>query len=261
MAHFILASARKAKGEDDSGVEPGDVQPGNPPDPEHSDGDDDDQKNAAPGDLILRAIKRRQGKQMGVSITYQSPEAGVSVTYRLPNTGFCNCTEDEARKLMRIVDAGTPWLGLAATTDLAEFGRAFRAIGLMFRKSEPDTSHAFSYFVDAANDTLQQRNGGASVSAAAVLGAILASADIPWRRAVPGAGQLLEVGLDIHHGRQAVPHWRGLLTGERSLPVSLPPRGDRAQIAAAQRQVSFHKQQPDGSYRRIADNEPLWSRN
>jgi hypothetical protein len=62
MAHFILASARKAKGEDDSGVEPGDVQPGNPPDPEHGDGDGDDQKNAAPGDLILRAIKRRQGK-------------------------------------------------------------------------------------------------------------------------------------------------------------------------------------------------------
>jgi hypothetical protein len=161
---------------------------------------------------------------------------------------------------MRLVDAGAPWLGLAASTDLAEFGRAFRAIGLMFRKSEPDTSHAFSFFVDAANDTLQQRNGGASVSAAAVLGAILASADIPWRRAIPGAGQLLEVGLDIHHGRQAVPHWRGLLTGERSLPVSLPPRGDRAQIAAAQRQVSFHKQQPDGSYLRIADNEPLWSR-
>src|ERR1700722_9684436 len=187
-------------------------------------------------------------------------DVGVRVTYSLPATGFQCPSEDEMGRLMRLADAGAPWLGLSAV-DLDEFGRAFRAVGLMFRKSEPDTAHAFSYFVDAANDTLQQRNGGASVGAAAVLGAILASADIPWRRAVPGAGQLLEVGLDIHHGRQALPHWRGLLTGERSLLPSLPPRGDRAQIAAAQRQVTFHKQQPDGSYRRIADNEPLWSRN
>jgi hypothetical protein len=144
-------------------------------------------------------------------------------------------------------------------TDVDEFGRAFRAIGLMFRKSEPDTSHLFSFFVDAANDTLQQRNGGASVGAAAVLGAILASADIPWRRAVPGAGQLLEVGLNIHHGRQALPHWRDLLTGERSLPVSLPPRGDRAQIAA-QGQVTFFKQSPSGEYRPVGANESLWSK-
>ena len=60
-ARYILAVGRCARGKDD-GVEPGDVQPGSPPDPEHGEDDDDDQKNAAPGDLILRAIKRRQGK-------------------------------------------------------------------------------------------------------------------------------------------------------------------------------------------------------
>jgi hypothetical protein len=195
-----------------------------------------------------------------VSVTYPSREAGVSVTYSLPATGFQCPSEDEMGRLMRLTDADAPWLGLSASMDIDEFGRAFRAVGLMFRKSEPDTSHAFSYFVDAANDTLQQRNGGASVSAAAVLGAILASADIPWRRAVPGAVQLLEVGLDIHHGRQALPHWRGLLTGERNLLPSLPPRGDRAQIAAAQNQVSFFKQSPSGEFRPVAADESLWSR-
>jgi hypothetical protein len=72
-ARFILSSAARARG-----VEPGDDQPGNPPDPSHGDDgardkpkkeppdpehdDDDDQKNAAPGDLILRAIRRRRGK-------------------------------------------------------------------------------------------------------------------------------------------------------------------------------------------------------
>jgi hypothetical protein len=187
-------------------------------------------------------------------------EAGVSVTYALPSTGYIAPTEDQAARLLRIVDAACPWLALAASTDLAEFRRAFNATGYMYRRAEPDTSHSFSFFIDAANDMLEQRNGGASVSAIALLGAIVAHTDVPWRRADRGCGRLLEVGLDIHHGLPCQNHWRGLLTGERSLPPSLPPRGDRAQIAAAQRQVSFHKQQPDGSYRRIADNEPLWSR-
>ena len=193
-----------------------------------------------------------------VSISYPR-EAGVSVTYALPNTGYIAPTEDRAVRLMRIVDKGAPWLGLAASTDLAEFRRAFAAVGYMYRRSEPDTSRLFSYFIDAANDMLQQRNGGASVSATAVLGAILGSGDICWRKADRRCGQLLEIGLNPFHGRQALPAWRDLIEGRASLLPSLPPRGNRAAAADAGRQISFHQQQADGSYRRIADNEPLWS--
>jgi hypothetical protein len=195
-----------------------------------------------------------------VSITYPSREAGVSVTYALPNTGYVAPTEDQAARLLRIVDAACPWLALAASTDLAEFRRAFNATGLMFRRSEPDTRHSFSHFIDAANDMLAQRNGGAEVSATALLAAIIGHADTPYRRADRGCGQLLEVALDIHHGLPCTNAWRGLLTGERNLLPSLPPRGNRAAAADAGRQISFHQQQADGSYRRLGDNEPLWSR-
>jgi hypothetical protein len=58
MARFVVASAARARG-----VDPGDDQPGNPPDPEHGeDGDRDKPKKGPPepGSLILDAIKRRQ---------------------------------------------------------------------------------------------------------------------------------------------------------------------------------------------------------
>jgi hypothetical protein len=193
-----------------------------------------------------------------VTVSYPR-EAGVRVTYSLPATGFECPSEVEMGRLMRVVDAGAPWLGLAAV-GLDEFGRAFRAVGYMYRRAEPDTSHAFSYFIDAANDTLQQRQGGADVSAIALLAAIVAHADVPWRRADRGCGQLLEVALDVHHGLPCVNNWRGLLTGERNLLPGLPPRGDRAAIAAAQRQVSFFKQTPDGEFRPVGASESLWSR-
>jgi hypothetical protein len=187
-------------------------------------------------------------------------DVGVSVTYALPSTGFQRPSEDEMGRLMRLVDAGAPWLGLAASTGLDEFGRAFRAVGYMYRRAEPDTKHSFSHFLDSANDMLQQRKGGADVSATALLGAIIGHADIPYRRADRGCGQLLEIGLDRYHGLPCQNHWRGLLAGERNLLPSLPPRGGRAAIAAAQRQVTFFKQSPSGEYRPVGANESLWSR-
>jgi hypothetical protein len=195
-----------------------------------------------------------------VSITYPNAEVGPRVTYSLPNTGFQCPSEDEMARLLRLTDAGAPWLGLAASTGLDEFGRAFRAVGYMYRRAEPDTKHSFSHFLDAANLMLQQRQGGADVSATALLAAIVAHADVPLRRADRGCGQLLEVALDVHHGLPCVNNWRGLLTGERNLLPSLPPRGDRAAISAAQRQVSFFKQTPDGEFRPVGASESLWSR-
>ena len=195
---------------------------------------------------------------MGVSITYPSPEAGVSVTYRLPNTGFCNCAEDDARKLMHIVDAGAPWLALVATTSLSEFRRAFLATGLMFRTAEPVSKYAAGHFLDAANAMLLERLGSCSVDGVAFFGAILAHGDIRWRKADASLGQLLELGLDQYHGRQCENSWRGLLTGERNLLPPTAPRSDRAQLAERS-SVSFYKQGQDGSMRALRPDESLWS--
>jgi hypothetical protein len=196
---------------------------------------------------------------MGVSITYPSPEAGVSVTYHLPNTGFCNCTEDEAGKLLHIVDAGAPWLALKATTGLSEFQRAFTAVGLMFRTAEPVSKYAAGHFLDAANAMLLERLGACSVGGVAFLGAILAHGDIRYRLANPKIGQLLEIGLDQYHGRQCENSWRGILTGARNLLPSTAPRSERAQLAERS-SVSFYKQSADGTMRALRPDESLWSR-
>jgi hypothetical protein len=196
---------------------------------------------------------------MGVSITYPSPEAGVSITYHLPNTGFCNCTEDEAAKLLRIVDAGAPWLALKATTGLSEFRRAFTAVGLMFRTAEPVSKYAAGHFLDAANAMLLERLGSCSVDGVAFLGAIFAHGDICYRLANPKLGQLLELGLHQYHGRQCENSWRGLLTGARNLLPPTAPRSDRAHLAGRS-SVSFYKQGADGAMRALRPEESLWSR-
>jgi hypothetical protein len=57
-ARFILSSAARARG-----VDPGDDQPGSPPDPSHGDDGDRDKspkEPPEPGSLILDAIRRRQ---------------------------------------------------------------------------------------------------------------------------------------------------------------------------------------------------------
>jgi hypothetical protein len=194
-----------------------------------------------------------------VSITHPSPEAGVRVTYHLPNTGFCNCTEDEAGKLLRIVDAGAPWLDLKAATGLPEFRRALLAVGLMFRTAEPVSKYAAGHFLEAANAMLLERLGSCSVGGVAFLGAIFAHGDVCYRLANPKLGQLFEVGLNQYHGHQCENAWRGLLTGARNLLPPTAPRADRARLAE-QSSVSFYRQNPDGSHRQLRDNEPLWSR-
>jgi hypothetical protein len=105
---------------------------------------------------------------------------------------------------MRIVDAACPWLTLVSSVDLSEFRYALSAPGLMYRRSEPDSSRAFHYFLDGANEMLSTRWGASSVSGCALLGAILAHADIPWPRANAAVGQMLEVGLDLYNGRMGV---------------------------------------------------------
>src|SRR6202042_1125355 len=107
----------------------------------------------------------------------------VTVTQSWPRTGYYPPDAKEAAALARIVDAAYPDIGLIASTDLSEFRRGLSAVGYMFRPAEPVSKYSFIHFVDAANDLLTEHLHGSSVSGTAVFGAMLAHADIPWRKA------------------------------------------------------------------------------
>jgi hypothetical protein len=163
-------------------------------------------------------------------------------------------------KLARIVDAAHPWIGLIENSDPEEFQRAFAAAGYMFRTAEPVSKYAFTHFLDEGNVLLRERMGASSVGAPAFLGAVLAHGDVCWRKADPGLGQLLELGLDIHQGQRCSHAWRGILTGERNL---LPPTSPRQ--AFVDRSVRGVPQatfwtQGQNSMRQIERGDPLWSR-
>lgn len=182
----------------------------------------------------------------------------VQIIHSLPSTGFYPPTADEAGRLLRIVAAAHPWLRLVESVELREFRLAMRASGLMYRVAEPVSKYPFSHYVDSANDMLQSRWGAPSISGNAMMGAILAHNDIPWRRHNPSVGQLLEVGLDVHSGRQCENRWRDLLTGERTLLEPVPARRDFVERATAGRSVSYRVRTVSGE-RPLADTEPLWN--
>jgi hypothetical protein len=76
--------------------------------------------------------------------------------------------------------------------------------------------------VSQAHDVLQ-RLGLCAVEGPAVLAAILAHGDIPWRAHNQRAGQPLEVGIDPYSGTRCSNRWRAVLAGEPLLPA-LPSR-------------------------------------
>jgi hypothetical protein len=184
----------------------------------------------------------------------------VSITYSIPRTGYSPPDTQEAGRLLKIVDAGAPWLKLAANVEVDEFRRAMAASGLMFRASEPVTKYAFGHFVDAANELVMTHGRGGSIGGVAFLGSVLAHADVCWRRADGSVGQMLEVGLDVYAGRGCQNAWRGLLTGERNIMAPMPPRSEFVHRAAkGVPQATFWTQGENGM-RQIERGDPLWSR-
>jgi hypothetical protein len=184
----------------------------------------------------------------------------VSVSYSLPGTGFFPPDAKQANALARIVDAAFPDVGLIRSTDLPEFSRALSAVGYMYRTAEPVSKYSFIHFVDAANDLLTEHLHGSSVSGTAVFGAVLAHADICWRKADRSLGQMLEVGLDLYQGRMCENAWRGLLTGERNLMTPTPPRDAYVAQAGKGQKTTFWRQDENGKMRSLRPDEPMWSK-
>jgi hypothetical protein len=146
---------------------------------------------------------------------------------------------------------------LIATTDPEQFERAFTAVGFMWRSDAPSTKYYFHHFIDAADSMLRGRWDAQSVSANAVLAAVIGHADIPWIRAEPKAGVLLSVALDLNHGKPCANTWRDVIEGRANLlPPTLPLL--QREAAAARNSVSYYN--ADGSTRPIARRESLWSR-
>jgi hypothetical protein len=185
----------------------------------------------------------------------------VTITYSSPNTGYSAPDTQEAGRLLKIVDAACPWINLRENVEIDEFRRALASVGLMFRTAEPVSKFAFGHFVDAANELVATHGRGGEVGGVALMGAVLGHGDVCWRQADASLGQLLELGLDRHSGRQCSNAWRGLLTGERNIMPPTPPRGELVDRAAkGQPAATFWKRDDGGALRSVAPDERLWRR-
>jgi hypothetical protein len=190
-------------------------------------------RTADDADEDRRRRDRRRYRSRGSTSAEQDM---TRIIVSMPQTGFIRPSEDEVAALAHIVDAAHPWLSLIATTDPAEFARAFTAVGLMFRKPEPVTTKYLTYHLSAANELLSEHFDAQPVSTNAFIGAVLAHADIPWRRGDHLAGQTWELGLDLYSGAPCSNRWRGLLDGTANLLVATPSKRERPE---AMSQVSF----------------------
>jgi hypothetical protein len=182
----------------------------------------------------------------------------TTITTMSPRTGFVAPSEEQAAALARVVDSAHPWLGLISTTDLQEFRRALVVVGRMWRLETPSKKHPFSHFLDAGNEMLREW-GSESVSGNALMGGIIGHSDVAWIRPEPKAGVVLAVALDEFAGKPCSNRWRDVVEGRANLlPPTLPLFA--REVAAAQRSVTYRKQNADGSLRDLERGELLWSR-
>ncbi len=179
----------------------------------------------------------------------------TTITTMLPATGFVRPSDKELASLLTIVATAHP--REAAEIDAAEFSRAFVSVGFMFRTAAPRQDRHFIHFVDRANAFLRERWGVEGVTASALFLACRAHNDVVFRAADPLIGQLLEVGLDEHHGlRLRSPNaWRAVLKGDNLLPAMPPDPLRRQQVERGPSRV--YVENPDHSWREM---ETLWRR-
>jgi hypothetical protein len=163
------------------------------------------------------------------TITELSAQAGrPTITELSADLGFEAPTEREFKALMRIVQAAhAATRKFVEETDEAErqLWLAFAAVGHLWRRREPDTTRYFGSHVDDVNAVLRRRWGiTTSVDARAVLAAIIAHNDVPYRLGDNKVGQPLEAGLNAFCGDARCSNaWRDVLAG-RPLKAPLPPR-------------------------------------
>jgi hypothetical protein len=188
----------------------------------------------------------------------------TSINTHLPATNYEQPSRSDVETLLKIVVAAHPEYAGQVTAD--ELNRSLWSVGHMWRLPQPSASRAFSFFVDEGSALLNTR-GWPGVSGAAFLCGVWAHGDIPWRAARPKLGEVLEIALDSFGGERSggrpcrTPNaWRAIAAGHANLLSPTSPRMGRVELAAAGQQITFRKQMPDGSYRRLGDNEPLWSK-
>ncbi len=105
---------------------------------------------------------------------------------------------------------------------LREFADALWASAFFYRTDTPNSHFYFGHWVDAASALLTQA-GRQSISGGAFLTAVIAAGDVCFQ--LPGAGAVLEVGLDEYRGRPATNAWRRTLEGELLKPAPARPVG------------------------------------
>lgn len=185
----------------------------------------------------------------------------TTITTALPSTGFEQPSGEQVLALMRVVYGAQPALRESAETvdDFEmEFGRAFVAVGYAFRLSEPSTSRYFHSFVDDANTLLRTYWTAKPVSGTALLAAVIAHGDVPWRPANRAVGQLLEVGLDPHAGVRCSNAWRQILEG-RPLRAPLPPRKLFREAALPSAVRVYRQERPGSPWSDVSGADgPLW---
>ena len=177
----------------------------------------------------------------------------MRITTLLPATGFERPSADQLRELLRIVRAEYEWI---PTIEDAEFSRAFFAVGLQYKLSEPDKVHHFSWHVDNCCNFLSQI-GRADVDGNAVFASVVAHSDFDFRLANPAKGQLLTLAMDPYTGAKCTNSWKAVLAG-RPLREPLPPKPIPRRPVESMSRPRFYEEGVDGKVREF--NPAPWMR-
>ncbi len=196
------------------------------------------------------------------TITELSAQAGRPTITELPvDLGFEAPTERQFKALMKTVQAAhAPTRKFADETEDAdrELWHAFAALGYLWRRAAPDTSRYFGSHVDDVNAVLKSRWMARPVDGRAVMAAIIAHNDIPYRLGDRRVGQPLEVGLDPHSGIRCSNAWKDILAG-RPLKAPLPPRRMFQETASPSPMRVYRQERPGDAWADVSgSNDPLW---
>jgi hypothetical protein len=195
------------------------------------------------------------------TITELSAQAGRPTIRELPvDLGFEAPTERQFKALMKIVQAAhAPTRKFADETEDAgrQLWHAFAALGYLWRRATPDTSRYFDSHVDDVNAVLRSRWMATAVDGRAVMAAIIAHNDIPYRPGDRTVGQPLEVALNPHAGFKCSNSWRAVLQGA-PLRSPLPPREIFRQSAAPS-PIRVFQEERFGQFQQVGADTDLYN--
>ena len=171
------------------------------------------------------------------------------------DTGYLHPHAEALSELLRIVQ-GNPWVDLSAVRE-GPFGRAMQFVGHCFRLDQPTAKYYLSGWVDHCNAYLDRCGLLADVEGDALLAAVIAQSDVPYRLADFGRyGQPVELGIDMYVGRKTSNAWRLLKT----TPLRAPsPSRYAVELPEGRPPIPRPKVFRDGMATEVAtDGKPLW---